>query len=104
MAADFYRIRLTRLDESGDVEFEWREDILYKGSLPQLDTGGRTFLIEAVELDDPDRVHEIASASAYEEALRFVLRAEEDLADLTRSRFEAAWMPAPSEAAEDPGT
>ena len=94
MAADFYRVRVRRLDESGDVQLEWRDDILYKGSAPARDEGVRTFVIQAVELDDPDRVHEIASASDYDEALGLVRRAEEDLAELTRSRFEAAWMTA----------
>jgi hypothetical protein len=29
-AADFYRLRMMRLDASDAVDFEWRDDILYR--------------------------------------------------------------------------
>jgi hypothetical protein len=95
LAADFYRIRLRRLDAPAEADLEWRDDILYReppqgGSGPLL-----VYVVEAVDVDDLESAHPIGSFSAYEEALGLQAKVSEDLAELTRSQFEKAWFSEP---------
>jgi hypothetical protein len=94
-AADFYRIRLRRLDAPAEADLEWRDDILYRE--PPQGGGGPAlvYVVEAVDVDDLESAHPIGSFSAYEQALALQSKAAEDLAELTRSQFEKAWFPEP---------
>jgi hypothetical protein len=93
LASDFYRVRLRRVDAGGAPDLDWREDILYRESAPG-STGERLlFVVEAVDLDDSERVHPLGSYSDYEGALDLQTRATEALKECTRSQFEAVWFP-----------
>ena len=92
-AADFYRIRLRRLDAVGGPDLEWRDDILYREP-PGGGPGERLlYVVEAVDLDESDRAYPLGSYADYDMALDLRSRAQEDLGELTRSQFEAAWFP-----------
>jgi hypothetical protein len=93
LAADFYRLRITRMDDAGDFDFAWRDDILYKRAPGDPDTGGVTYRVEAVGLDDPDATWLLYGTAEREDALSFVAEAEEDLHELTRSNFEKKYFP-----------
>ncbi len=91
-AADFYRLRLTRLEELVELDFEWRDDILYRQP-PRPDVHEEeVWIVEAVELDDEDVVLEVGRFASREEAEELMGRASEDLSEMTRSRFEARYM------------
>jgi hypothetical protein len=95
MAADFYRIRLRRLDAPVEADLEWRDDILYReppqgGSGPAL-----VYVVEAVDVDDLETSHPIGSFSAYEEALALQAKVVEDIGEQTRSQFEKTWFSEP---------
>jgi hypothetical protein len=100
-AADFYRIRLRRLDAGGAPDLEWRDDILYRESIAAGPGEQLLFVVEAVELDQPERAHPLGSYADYEAALELRDRAEEELGELTRSRFEASWFPSAAGAPAD---
>ncbi len=100
-AVDFYRLRVRSLDAIGEPDLEWRDDTWYRQPAADVPTGATTYLIEAVELDDPDSAHVIASTDDYQEAVALHARAAEDLAEATRSQFEAAWFPEPAAAGDD---
>jgi hypothetical protein len=92
-AADFYRIRLRRLDAGGAPDLEWRDDILYREPPSEGPGEQLLFVVEAVELDQPDRAYPLGSYADYEAAVHLRKRAEEELDELTRSQFEASWFP-----------
>lgn len=91
-AADFYRIRLRRLDEPAEPDLEWRDDVLYR--TPSTDAGEPEleYVVEAVDVDDLESAHHVGSYGDYEEALAIKAQAEEALGELTRSAFEHAWF------------
>ena len=93
LAADFYRLRITRLDDAGDLDFAWRDDILYKRAPKDPDTGGVAYRVEAVGLDDPDATWLLYQTADRADALGFIAEAEEDLHELTRSNFEKQYFP-----------
>jgi hypothetical protein len=92
LAADFYRARITRLDDAGDFDLAWRDDILYRRAPRDPDTGGVTYRVEAVGLDDPDATWLLYETAEREDALGFIEEAERDLRELTRSRFEERYF------------
>jgi len=91
-AADFYRLRLTRLEELVEFDFEWRDDILYRRP-PRADVREEeVWIVEAVELDDEDVVRELGRFASREGAEELMGRASEDLGEMTRSRFEERYL------------
>ena len=99
-ADEFWRLRLTRVDTTDDLDFEWHDDILYRE--PRVGTAADVELwhVEAVELEDNEAVVRIATFSEREEAESFFDRARDDLAELTKSQFEEAYV-YPGRLAED---
>lgn len=91
-ANDFWRIRLSRIDTTGDLDFEWHDDILYRQ--PQVDPVPEIerWSVQAIRLDDVDSIIEIGSFEDRDEAQRFVARAEEDLNEMTKSQFEEIYL------------
>ena len=91
-ADEFWRLRITRVDTTQGLDFEWHDDILYRE--PQVDQGDEVeyWHLEAVRLDDADSVVRLATFSSGEEARELLEIAQEDLRDLTKSRFELAYF------------
>jgi hypothetical protein len=91
-ADEFWRLRITRLDTTERFDFEWHDDILYRS--PAVDPGDEVELwhVEAVRLDDRDEVVRLATFASQDEAREFEEAASEDLAEMTKSQFEAAYV------------
>jgi len=92
-AADFYRIRTMRVSVTDEVDFEWRDDILYRRpSEPALGESD-SYSVEAVLLDDEDVTTTLATFEDPESAREWVDVLEDDLAVMTRSQFEDTYFP-----------
>jgi len=93
-ADEFWRLRLTRVDTTENLDFEWHDDILYRK--PRVDYGDEVELwhVEAVRVDDADTVVRLATCADPDEARSFLAAAEEDLAEMTKSEFEEAYIDA----------
>ena len=99
-AEEFWRLRITRVDTTQGLDFEWHDDILYRE--PDVDHGREIeyWHVEAVRLDDADSVVRLATYTNADEAREFIEVAQEDLTDLTKSRFEMAYFRPESDAEE----
>lgn len=91
-AKDFYRLRLIRLDAQGDLEFEWRDDILWRRPQIRVPEDVAEYRVEAVRLDDEEDVAVLASFDDYDEALAWLEQAQADLDEMTTSEFEEAYI------------
>jgi hypothetical protein len=91
-ADEFWRLRLTRVDTTQGLDFEWHDDILYRE--PQVEYGDEVeyWHVEAVRVDDAESVVRLATYSSDAEARAFLATAQEDLSELTKSRFEMAYF------------
>ena len=93
-ADEFWRLRLTRMDPSEDLDFEWHDDILWRQPRVHLEPGEAAFLVEAVSLGaGPEEIVRIAAFPDESSARAFFDEATDDLRDLTRSQFEATHFP-----------
>ena len=93
LAAEFYRVRITRFDDAGDLDFAWRDDILYRATPKALDSEQVTYRVEAVGLDDPDATWLLYETPQRDDALDFIDEARRDLGEQTRSQFEERYFP-----------
>ena len=91
-ASDFYRLRLTHLDLTADLDFDWRDDILWRTPPTEPLAEREAWLVEAVAIDGTDAVTRIAAFEEPEQARVFLEELADDLAELTKSQFEAAWL------------
>jgi hypothetical protein len=91
-AADFYRIRIARIDASDELDLDWRDDILYRTPADAAPGDTVTYRVEAVDVDDPERAWVIAQCADRESAAVQAALAEEDLAEMTRSAFDTKWI------------
>ncbi len=91
-ADEFWRLRMTRVDTTQGLDFEWHEDILYRE--PMVDHGDEVefWHVEAVRLDDADSVVRLATFDTETDARAYLEVAQEDLSDLTKSRFELSYF------------
>lgn len=91
-ADEFWRLRLTRVDTTAELEFEWHDDILYREPRVQVEADVELWHVEAVQLENHDEVVRIATFSEREDAEAFFDRAVADLGELTKSQFEDAYL------------
>ena len=91
-ADEFWRLRITRVDTTSGLDFEWHDDILYRQ--PKVDFGDEVELyhVEAVRLDDADLVRRIATLNTSAEARDLMSEAAEHLAEMTKSEFEGRYL------------
>ena len=92
-AADFYRLRVLSVDTTDAVDFEWRDDILYRRPPETMIAEDAAFVVEAVTLDDEDVTYVLAAFEEPGEAHAWLADREEDLAEMTRMEFEDAYFP-----------
>ncbi len=90
-ASDFYRLRVTRLNEPDEAELEWRDDILYREPPRQRMGEVESHAIEAVDVDD-EVARQIAVYESSDEAHAALDGIAEDLEELTRSEFESRYL------------
>ena len=93
-ASDFYRLRLMRVDDAEAPEFDWREDILWRTPEAKPIAEHELCRVEAVSLDDSEKVVIIGTFEQGEDAYEALASAGEELAELTRSEFEDRYFPA----------
>jgi len=91
-AHEFWRVRLMRMDESGEPDLEWRDDILYRTPPQSADRSEAVFRIDAVSLDGQERVVPVAEFADSDTARNYIDQMEQDLAEMTRSQFERAYL------------
>jgi hypothetical protein len=96
-ADDFYRIRVIRVDEPDELEWQWRDDVLYR-RLPAEEQGSTPrYRIDAVSKDDDGTARQIAEVDTPDAAQAIAEAADEDLAQFTKRQFDAKYglEPAP---------
>lgn len=91
-ADEFWRLRMTRVDTTDDFDFEWHDDILYRQPNVRQAHELELWTIEAVELADFETIIRVASFTEREDAESYFQRAKDDLAELTKSQFEDAYL------------
>jgi len=99
-ADEFWRLRLTRVDSAEEMDFEWREDVLYREPRTEPLRETELWHVEAVRLDDYELIVRIATFDERDDAEAFLGRARDDLAEMTKSQFEEAYL-AETPTAED---
>lgn len=89
-ADDFYRIRILRVDVPDELEWEWRDDILWRQ--PEEEAQGETarYRVDAV-LKDTTVARTLAETDSPEAAREVAVTADEDLAQLTKRQFDARY-------------
>ena len=93
-ADEFWRLRLTRMDPSDELDFEWHDDILWRQPQVHLEPGEPAFVVEAVSLGAvPEQIVRLAVFADEPSAREFLDEAADDLRDMTRSQFEATHFP-----------
>lgn len=91
-ANEFYRLRVARMDASEAPDFEWRDDVLWRSAPAQEIEESVLYRVEAVELADDDTVHPLATFATSAEAYEYLTEVSIELAELTKSGFEAAYF------------
>ena len=91
-AGDFYRLRVTRLDVSGEPDLEWRDDILYREPPATRLAEGESYVLEAISTEADETAFEIARYADSDQAHEAMTRVAEDLEELTKSRFEDRYL------------
>ncbi len=93
-ADEFWRLRLTRLDPSDELDFEWHDDILWREPQVHLEPGEPAYVIEAVSLGTAsEEIVRLAVFTDESSARDFLAEATDDLRDMTRSQFEQTHFP-----------
>lgn len=86
-AADYYRARIQTLIVDDQPSIDWREDILYRQTLPGESSSRILYLVQVIRTDDY-RVFDIKNFTRMDEAEEFKKFAEELLEDLTVNQFQ----------------
>jgi hypothetical protein len=92
-ADEFWRLRIVRLDEAGVPDLLWRDDILYRPARREGVAEAEAYRVDAVSLDQPERVVPISAFPDADEAHEWTQQVAVDLRDMTRSQFEEAYLP-----------
>lgn len=98
-ADEFWRLRLTRVDTTGDFDFEWHDDILYREPRSRALGDVEQWHVEAVSTDDYDVMVRLGTFENRESAEGFFERAKLDLTEMTKNQFEECYLSADQEAA-----
>ncbi len=77
-AAEFYRLRITRIDVTDEPELDWHDDILYRDPPVEVTEEEEDWRLEAVHLED-ESVHEIAQFTEEDQARVLMLAIQDDL-------------------------
>lgn len=88
-ADEFWRLRITRVDTTAGLEFEWHDDILYRQPAVNYGSEVELYHVEAVRLDDSEIVMRLGTFAESGAARDVLAQAAEDLAEMTKSEFEA---------------
>lgn len=94
-AADFYRIRLLAVDATDPVDFDWRDDVLYRRAPVATPEAREAYRAEAILIgaEREESVTMLAQFADEASARDWVADCREDLAAMTRAEFEARYLP-----------
>ena len=98
-ASDFFRLRVTHLDLTEELEFDWRDDVLWRTPPSEQPEERDIWLVEALTIEGPEVVTRLRAFEDPDDARDFLAEVEEDLAELTKSQFESAWLHGETDAA-----
>lgn len=91
-ADEFWRLRLTRVDTTKGLDFEWHDDILYRQPSVNFGSEIELYHVEAVRLDDGETVMRLGTFPEPTEARELLAQAAEDLSEMTKSEFESRYF------------
>lgn len=91
-ADDFWRIRITRVDTTDEVDFAWRDDVLYRAPSLEPTRERNLFHVEAVQIDDRDTKRLLKTFDHRDDAEAFAESARAALTEMTKSHFEDAYF------------
>ncbi len=91
-AREYYRLRVSRLDLSNDVDLEWRDDILYRRPPRSAVLESESWRVEAVNLDDDEDVVVLMSFDTEPEAYEHLSTVAEELDSWTVSMFDDRYI------------
>lgn len=89
-ADDFYRVRVIRVDIPDELEWEWRDDVLWRAAPATEQHSTPRFRVEVV-LDDGATALTLAEVATPDAARELAQKADEDLAQLTKKQFDARY-------------
>ena len=93
-ASDFYRLRMTRMDDTDSPDLEWREDILWRRPAASQPDEYELWRVEAVAIDDDENVTTLGVFDTPDDAHEALAAAEEDIVQMTVAQFEEMYFPA----------
>lgn len=100
-ADEFWRLRLTRVDTTEDLDLEWRSDILYRQPVAEAAEEIEQWIVEAIRIEDYETIVQVAVFADRDDAEAFFRQAEDDLHDMTKAGFEEAYLTPPSESDDE---
>jgi len=89
-ANEFWRLRIVKVDTADEFDFDWHPDILFREPPEKAAVETELFFVEAVSMDDSNRVERLGSFSDKAEAEECLADTNDDLICMTRSQFEEA--------------
>ena len=92
-AGEFYRLRVTHVDEGDSPDLEWRDDILYRRPPSESLAEEEVYRVEAVQYDNDDAATTLGAFASMDEAHRWMEAVDEDLAEMTNTEFEESYFP-----------
>lgn len=97
-ADEFYRLRIVNVDVSDAPDLEWREDILWRRPAPDASAERVVRRVEAVETADDESAWRLGDFATTGEAHAFLDEVTVELAGMTKSQFEDAYLSDPGAA------
>lgn len=91
-ADEFWRVRMTRVDTTEELDFEWHDDILYRQPRVAQAADVELWHVEAVRVDDAENNVRLATFDTEADARDFLMAVTDDLHDMTKSRFEEHYL------------
>lgn len=91
-AREFYRVRVTVMDDLDDMEFDWRADILWRTPTVEIGEAHTLYAVEIVSLDSGSATI-VAAYPRSGDAYQFMRDVEDELnAGMTASQFEQRFL------------
>ena len=90
-AADFYRLRVLKINEESGPELDWHEDILFKKPPAEEVSSAVSYVLQAVSIDS-EKAYLLQRFEDGEKAVRERNKIDELLRELTTQEFEAKFL------------
>ena len=90
-AADFYRLRVLRVNEESSPELDWRDDILFKEPLVEEPRSREWYVLQVVNIDS-EEAHPLRRFKDSGLAMRDRAKVDELLYELTKQELESKFL------------